>query len=50
MKKTISEAHVIAALEGYLKMMSMIDDDAIIIDIKRNRSNDYEIEIDLGKD
>lgn len=44
MKKIhVSETHMIAALEGYLKAMAMIDDDDVILDIKRNRNNEYDI-------
>lgn len=46
MKKKISEEHVLNALEGYLKAMSILDDNDLIIDIKRTRSNDYEIHVE----
>lgn len=42
----IKEEHVLNALEGYLKAMSMIDDDATVISVKRNRDNSYEVELD----
>lgn len=47
MKKiVVSEEHVRNALDGYLKAMSMIDDDEDVIEVKRTRSNDYEITVE----
>lgn len=46
MKLVITEEHVKAALDGYLKAMSMINDNDIVVTVKRNRNNDYEIEIE----
>jgi len=42
----LSEDHVLSALEGYLKSMSMIDDDDVVISVKRNRDNTFEIEVE----
>lgn len=42
----VAEHHVLQALEGYLKSMSMIDDDAIVVAVKRNRDNTFEIEVE----
>lgn len=42
----VKEEHIIAAVESYLKSLSMIDDDAIVLDIKRNRDNTYEVAVD----
>lgn len=46
MTKNIPEHHVLQALEGYLKSMSMIDDDAIVVSVKRNRDGSFEIEVE----
>lgn len=46
MKLRIAEDHMKSALEAYLKMMSMIDDDATIVSVKRNRDNTFEIEVE----
>lgn len=46
MKLNIKEEHVLSAVESYLKMMSMIDDDATVISVKRNRDNSFEVETD----
>jgi hypothetical protein len=42
----LSEEHVLAALEGYMKSLSMIDDDAVVVSVKRNRDNTFEIEVE----
>ena len=44
MKLQVKEDHVLNAVESYLKMMSMIDDDSTVISVKRNRDNSYEVE------
>lgn len=46
MKLAVKEEHVVAAVESYLKMMGMIDDDALVVTMKRNRDNSYEVEIE----
>lgn len=46
----ISEHHVLAALEGYLKSMSMIDDDAVVVSVRRNRDNSYEVEVEFDEE
>lgn len=47
MKILVSEEHLKNALEGYLKALSMIEDDDIILSVKRDRhSGDYEVEIE----
>lgn len=33
-EKEVSFEHVVAALEGYLKAMSILDDDDTIVDVK----------------
>jgi hypothetical protein len=45
-KKVISEDHVKNALDGYLKALAIIDDDEIVVAIKRTRNNDYEVEVE----
>ncbi len=47
MKKLISEEHVKNALDGYLKALGMIDDDEVVVSVKRTRNNDFEIEVEL---
>lgn len=42
----LSEEHVLAALEGYMKSLSMIDDDDVVVSVKRNRDNTFEIEVE----
>jgi hypothetical protein len=46
MKLQIKENHILSAVESYMKMMGMIDEDAIVTSVKRNRDNSYEVEID----
>lgn len=43
---TLSEHHVLAALEGYMKSLSMIDDNDIVTAVRRNRDNTFEIEVE----
>lgn len=45
-KLRIDAHHVISALDGYLHMMSMIEDDEIVSEVKRTRDNDYEITVE----
>jgi len=46
MKRLISEEHVRNALDGYLKALGMIDDDEVVVAVKRTRTNEFEIEVE----
>ena len=49
-ERKISTAHVIAALEGYMLSLSMIDDDDIIIDIKPDRrTGEFIVEVEKSE-
>jgi hypothetical protein len=43
---TVKEEHILAAIEGYLKSLSMIHDDDTVVSVKRNRDNTYEVEVE----
>jgi hypothetical protein len=46
MKLQVKEDHILTAVESYLKMMGMVEDDAVVTSVKRNRDNSFEVEID----
>lgn len=43
---TVSDDHVLSALDGYLHALSILEDNEYITSVKRNKNNEFEVEVE----